>query len=187
MKNIILASNSKARLNLLQDNGFNVEVQSTDIEEISHKTKPEEIVVDLAQQKLNAYLNSNNPKDKIVIAADTMIFYKNKLIGKSKNKKEAYNTLKSLSNDEHQIYSAYAIYFPNDKKVKSGFSSVDVKFKNLTDLIIMDYLLTEEWKGAAGAYRIQGIGNTLVKEIKGEFNVAVGLPLNAISALIRTS
>ncbi|MGD1822396.1 MAG: Maf family protein [Pleomorphochaeta sp.] len=187
MKTIILASNSTARLNLLKDAGFNVIVKGLNINETSTKLKPEEIVTDLASQKLEAYINKYGTlENKIILAADTMIFHKNELIGKAKNKQEAYNILKRLSNDKHQIYSGYAIYLPN-KGIKIGYNIIDITFKNLTDLSIMDYLFLDEWKGAAGAYRIQGIGCSLVKETKGEFSVAVGLPLNEISALIKSS
>jgi MAF protein len=185
MKNIILASNSKARLKLLKDNGFNVQVKATNIEEVSKEKEPGKLVEDLANQKLKACLSSlEKPIDSIVLAADTMIFYKNELIGKASDKKEAYKTLKKLSNDKHQIYSSYAIYLPN-KTIKSGYSYVDVYFKNLSDLTIMHYLDNNEWIGAAGSYRIQGEGSALVRQINGDFNVAVGLPLMAISDLIK--
>jgi len=187
MKTIILASNSKARYNLLKEAGYNTIVKSANIEENSTKTKPEELVQDLAKQKLDAFFNKYGRADeKIVLAADTMIYHNNKLIGKVENKIDAYNVLKKLSNTKHQIYSGYAIYIPG-KGVSIGYDSVDIYFKNLTDLTIMNYLILDEWKGAAGAYRIQGIGCSLIKDIKGDINVAVGLPLNKISALIKAS
>ncbi len=185
MNTIILASNSKARLSLLEENGFKVIARSTNIDETSNKKLPQDIVIDLARQKLEAYFNLyGKENDNIILAADTMIYFKNQLIGKANNKTEAYNTLKSLSNEKHQIYSSYALYIPSSDKIETGFDVVDVKFKNLSDLTIMNYLICNEWKGAAGSYRIQGKGKTLVEEINGDFNVAVGLPLKAISALI---
>jgi septum formation protein len=187
MKNIILASNSPARFKLLTDNGYNVIKKPTNIIENSNKTKPFEIVEDLALQKLEACIKSlKTPINQIIIASDTMIYYKNELIGKAENQEEAYLTLRKLSNNTHKIYSSYALYFPNGK-IKSGYGEVDITFKNLSDLTIMNYLSKKEWIGAAGSYRIQGEGIALIKEINGEFNVAVGLPLNAISALIETT
>lgn len=187
MKTIILASNSIARKILLENSGFNVIVKATNIEETSFFNTPEEIVVDLAKQKLNAYIKKYGIKhDYPVLCADTMIFYKNKLIGKAKDRNEAYSTLKNLSNDTHKIYSSYSLLLPNGT-IKNGYDEVDITFENLSDLSIMDYLETEEWKGAAGSYRIQGKGKSFVKEINGEFNIAVGLPLKEISDLIRLS
>lgn len=187
MKQIILASNSQARYNLLKELGYEPIVKSTNIEEKSTKTNPEELVQDLAKQKLEAFLKQyGKPKNEIVIAADTMLYHNNKLIGKVKSKIEAYQLLKTLSDQKHQIYSGYALYIPNFG-IEIGYDYVDVLFKKLTDLTIMNYLIINEWKGAAGAYRIQGIGYSLVKEIKGDFSVAVGLPLNKISALIKSS
>ncbi len=185
MINIILASNSKARLQLLKDKGLSVKVKATNIEEVSNEKDPGKLVEDLANQKLQACLSTlDKPINSIVLAADTMLFYKNELIGKAKDKKEAYQTLKKLSNNQHQIYSSYAIYLP-DNTIKSGYESVDVYFKNLSDLTIMHYLDNNEWIGAAGSYRIQGEGRSLVKQINGDFNVAVGLPLMSISDLIK--
>lgn len=185
MKTIILASNSKARLQLLTKQGFNVKVFPTNIQEISKEREPGKLVEDLANQKLKACLSTiEKPINSLVLAADTMIFYKNELIGKPKDKKEAYETLKKLSNNRHQIYSSYAIYLP-DKTIKSGYDSIDIFFKNLSDLTIMHYLDNNEWIGAAGSYRIQGEGRNLVSKINGDLNVAVGLPLMAISDLIQ--
>ena len=187
MKNIILASNSSARFKLLSDNGYNVIKKPTNIIESSDKKEPSEIVIDLAMQKLNACINSlKKPIKEIILASDTMIYFNNQLIGKAKNQEEAYLTLKKLSDKTHKIYSSYALYFPNGK-IKNGYGEVDITFKNLSDLTIMNYLAKKEWIGAAGSYRIQGEAIALIKEINGEFNVAVGLPLNAISALIETT
>ncbi len=187
MKTIILASNSKARYNLLTEAGYNTIVRSTNIEETSEKTKPEELVQDLAKQKLDAYFKQyGNKNSEIIIAADTMIYHNNQLIGKVKDKIEAYQILKKLSNKNHQIYSGFAMYIPN-QGISIGYDSVDIYFKKLTDLTIINYLILDEWKDAAGAYRIQGIGCSLIKDIKGDINVAVGLPLNKISALIKAS
>ncbi len=187
MKKIILASNSKARLKLLQDSGYEVVSQATDIDEISTLSEPHDIVEDLALQKLNAYIKSfGKPTSSVVLAADTMIFFENRLIGKANTEKEAYNTLKLLSNSLHQIYSSYALYIP-EFGIKSGYDVVDINFKSLSDLTIMTYLACGEWKGAAGSYRIQGKGKALIERINGEFSIAVGLPLKAISALIELS
>lgn len=187
MKKIILASNSKARLELLEKNGYKVTVRATNIVEESSKTEPNEKVIDLASKKLDSYLDKFGlPSSEVVLAADTMIYFQNELIGKAKDANQAYNMLKSFSGKTHQIYSGFALYIPN-VGIKSGFDKVTVKFKLLSDLIIMDYITTEEWKGAAGAYRIQGIGHDLVEQIKGDFSVAVGLPLMTISDLIRLS
>ncbi len=184
MNTLVLASNSKARYKLLKDAGYNVIVQSTNIEEKSNKISPHEIVMDLAKQKLNAYIEKYGKKqNKIILSADTMILYKNQLIGKANNKNEAYNILKKLSNDSHEIFSAFAIHLPNEQIIVD-YDKVDIKFKNLSDLSIMDYLESDEWKGAAGAYRIQDKAKDFIKEINGDFNVAVGLPLNKISDLI---
>lgn len=187
MNTIVLASNSIARYNLLKQAGYNVIVKATNIEEKSNKIKPQEIVMDLAKQKLDAYLKEyGKEKNKIILSADTMIFHKKKLIGKAKNKKEAYNILKKLSDDTHKIYSAFAIHLPNEKIIVD-YDIVEIKFNNLSDLTIMNYLELDEWKNAAGAYRIQDNAKEFVKEFNGDFNVAVGLPLTKISDLIRVS
>lgn len=187
MKTIILASNSKARLKLLEDNGYKVITRATNIEEISKLSEPHEIIEDLALQKLNAYISTyGKPESSICLAADTMIFHRNKLIGKATTHKQAYDMLKSFSDNSHRIYSAFAMYIP-EVGIKSGYDFVEIKFKKLSDLTIMNYLDCKEWEGAAGAYRIQGKGQALIDEINGEFSVAVGLPLKEISALIRLS
>ena len=187
MKEIILASNSKARLQLLEENGFKVTVRATNIKEESLKTKPDEKVIDLASKKLQSYLSTyGKPTSSVALAADTMIFFENELMGKAKDSNQAYNMLKKFSDKTHQIYSGFALYIPNIG-IKKGFGVITIKFKMLSDLTIMNYISTGEWKGAAGSYRIQGKGKDLIEQTKGEFSVAVGLPLMAISDLIRLS
>ena len=123
----------------------------------------------------------------LVIGADTIVVLDNKILGKPSNKEEAFKMLSSLSNREHQVITGISIInLDNNKKIIDYVVS-NVKFKNLTEQDIKDYISTNEYKDKAGAYGIQGYGALLVEEIRGDYFNIVGLPISKLGDILKNN
>lgn len=174
---IILASGSSRRVELLKDAGVEFTVIPSNIEEvIDDKLSPEENAKKLALEKA-LDVQSRNPNE-IIIAADTMVVLNNEIIGKPKDDEDAFNMLKKLSNRKHRVITAVAILNKEEQDV--FYSESFVKFKDLTDDEITNYVATKEPFGKAGGYAIQGLGKDIVDTYEGDFLTIVGLPLKGV-------
>ena len=181
METVILASQSKGRRELLENEGFSLVPLPADIDEDIPWENPEKEIQTLAEKKAMA-CHAQHPErpEKWIIAADTLVVFQGKPIGKPADRAEAKAFLKALSGKEHSVISGVAFL---DRATGSLYSDSDVstvQFKVLTDRDIEEYLATGEWKGAAGAYRIQHKGGGLVEKIGGSFSNIIGLPLNKL-------
>lgn len=179
MEKIILASNSPRRKEILGE-FIDFEIITREINEIKDDTfSPWTNVMGLAFGKGIEVAKEN--EDSIVLSADTLVELDGKLMGKPKNRDEAREMIKSLSGKVHNVYTAYAIF-----KLSQGIKYVDyekssVKFYELSDEEVENYLDTLEYEDKAGAYGIQGKGALLVEEIRGDFFNIVGLPIGKIN------
>lgn len=177
MKKIILASSSPRRKELLQLHKIDFIVDYVEIDEVLD----EKLALPLRLEKL-AYqkalpISLKYPED-IIIGADTMVCLKEKMLGKPRDRSDAFAMLKQLSNQTQVVYSAVAIIDGGNSM--TYHDGTNVTFKNLTDQEINDYLDTNEWQGKAGAYAIQGIGKCLVAKIEGDIETVIGLPVRII-------
>ena len=173
---MILASNSKRRQEILRDMGFNFKVLTSDIEEISDKEEISEMILDIAEKKLDKIAKEN--VNEFVLAADTVVELNGKIFGKPKDMEEAFSFLKTLSGNTHKVITAYV--FKNISKnilIKEVVIS-EVKFLELDNEIINWYLGTAEPFDKAGAYGIQGYGRILVEKINGDFYSIMGFPIS---------
>ena len=173
---MILASNSQRRQEILKDAGFNFTVITADIEEISDKKNINERILDIAEKKLEQIAKDN--VNEFVLAADTVVELDGKILGKPKNREEAFGFLKSLSGNIHKVITAYV--FKNISKnilIKEVVVS-EVKFLELNNEIINWYLDTGEPFDKAGAYGIQGKGRVLVEKINGDYFSIMGFPIS---------
>ena len=177
MKKIILASGSPRRKELLEMLNVKFEViPDNSPESIKENCEPDEIVCSLARDKcLNVSKKINY--DAIVIAADTIVFVDGKLIGKPKDKDEAFEMLSNLSGKEHEVYTGVSIIDTMLGKNVLFFEKTKVKFKKLCDEEIIDYIKTGEPMDKAGAYGIQNLGALFVEKIDGDYFNVVGLPV----------
>ncbi len=171
---IILASNSPRRKELLQQIGIDFEVQAANVEEITDKTKPDEVVMDLSLLKAKAIAKLN--PGRVVLAADTVVAYDGKILGKPSDEEDAFLMLSRLSGNTHQVYTGVAIVDETGNINTFAECTEVVMYENSPELI-KKYIATGEPMDKAGAYGIQGKGAVLVKEIKGDYNNVVGLPL----------
>ncbi len=171
---IILASNSPRRKELLQQVGIDFEVQAANVEEVTDKTKPDEVVMDLSLLKAKAIADKN--PGRVVLAADTVVAFDGKILGKPSDEEDAFLMLSRLSGNTHQVYTGVAIVDETGNINTFAECTEVVMYENSHELI-KKYIATGEPMDKAGAYGIQGKGAVLVKEIKGDYNNVVGLPL----------
>jgi MAF protein len=183
---IILASASSRRqelLNRLTEN-FEIIISDFDEESIQFDGKCDSYVMKLAEGKASNVRKGIND-EAIIIGCDTIVSFNGKILGKPKDENEAFDMLKLLSGNIHQVYSGVAIINSKTGNVSRDFVCTDVKFDNLSEDQIKKYIENGEYKDKAGAYGIQGYGGIFVEEIHGCYYNVVGLPLNRLSKMLR--
>lgn len=181
---IILASASPRRKEILQNTKLKFEIEKSDIEEIILENEsPEDMVIRLAYEK--AFDVAKKNKDKLVIGADTIVALDNEVLGKPKDKQEAYQMIKKLSNKTHKVITGISLINLKENKVIKDYVVSCVTFKDLSEDSIKDYINTNESLDKAGAYGIQGYGALLVDNIQGDYFNIVGLPISKLSDLLK--
>ncbi len=190
MKKIILASKSIDRKKIFNRLNIPFETIITDIDEGYYKgifSNPVELVKEIAKAKaLKAKdLLKNTNMEAIIIAADTIVEFKGKIIGKAKNKAQAFQILKSLINRSHNLITGVAITELSDPKVVIDYDCTIVTFLDISDNEIRNYINFEEWKGRAGAYSIRDRASLFIKEIRGSPSNVIGLPMQKIFEILK--
>lgn len=179
---LYLASTSPRRMQLLQQIGVQFISQSPSyIEPPWSGEKPCEYVSKLANNKAKSILTNN--KDAVVLAADTVIYHRNKVIGKPVDENNALSILASLSASTHQVYTGVSLM--NYHRHLSCVSITIVHFNDISCQQAKEYWSTGEPYGKAGAYAIQGLGAVFVKSIEGSYSGVIGLPLAETAQLLR--
>ncbi|HZK02619.1 MAG TPA: Maf family protein, partial [Anaerovoracaceae bacterium] len=183
-KTIILASSSPRRIEMLRRNGINPVIILPNIDESSHEqTQPNHLVMELAFKKAESVVPEAKQrfpnKNCLIIGADTIVYLET-VIGKPKDKEDAFNILSKLRGKEHFVATGVAIIeIPSNLK-KVFYEITKVRFKNYTDDDIHTYIDSKEPYDKAGGYAIQGIWGNNVEYISGDFNNVVGFPWNRI-------
>ena len=200
---MILASGSPRRRDLLEQAGLEFEVIVSDVEEIVTKTNPDEVVLELSEQKCAAVANDfmqNVPGNLgnlidletggiLVIGADTVVSLDNKILGKPEDAKDALKMLMNLSGRVHEVYTGVTCKVLKYNSFTEGMLEMDsfsffvetkVNMYPFDEYEALDYIATGEPMDKAGAYGIQGIGERLVESINGDYNNVVGLPLSRL-------
>jgi septum formation protein len=177
MKNeLILASKSPRRYELLKQLGFSFDiVPSTVSEEVLGKEPPGEHVSRLAEAK--ALDVGGRYPDRWVIAADTIVYIEGSILGKPKDRAEAIEMLSRLSGREHRVWSGISVCHLGGGKKERRMVETAVKMKSLTPAEMKWYVRTGEPLDKAGAYAIQGIGAFMIESIRGSYTNVVGLPM----------
>ncbi|AYV67339.1 MULTISPECIES: Maf family protein [Niallia] len=172
---LILASSSPRRKELLEELQIPFVISSSNVDEsFDPSLSPNEIVMELARRKVEAiYADEQYP---YILGADTIVYLNGAILGKPASHGEAFRMLRELSGKTHSVYTGVAIMA--NGICSTFYEKTDVLFWELTDEEIHDYLDTGEPFDKAGAYGIQGVGRTLVKEIKGDYFTVVGLPIS---------
>lgn len=183
MKRIILASSSPRRKEILERFNVNFEIMVSGVDEdFNIEEDPSKVVKLLALRKCKDIANKCRDGD-IVIAADTIVYY-DKILGKPKDRKDAFHMINSLNGKTHSVMTGLAIIEVNSGKTIVDYEVTKVKFRDLNIGKIERYLDTEEYVDKAGAYGIQGYGEILVESIDGSFSNVVGLPISKLDKIL---
>ena len=180
---IILASQSPRRKQLLEMLGLEFAVIPAKGEEtIPYGAGPEETVRALSRRKAAAVAKEASPED-VIIAADTIVWYGDMLLGKPRTEQEAAKMLSALSGNTHHVYTGVTVR--KGDKVLSGAECTAVKFRKLSGREIDAYIATGEPMDKAGAYGIQGIACLFVEGIEGDYYNVVGLPVCRLGKMLK--
>ena len=194
MSQIILASQSPRRKELLEQIGLEFEICPAKGEEIITKSIPEEVVMELSKQKAEevaALVSSfgenhkeiTTPSDILVIGADTVVAYDGKILGKPVDEADAKRMLKMLAGNTHSVFTGVTLVLI-DKSGRAGelvfYEKTDVKMHPMTETEIDRYIATGEPMDKAGSYGIQGKCAIYIEKIDGDYNNVVGLPITRI-------
>lgn len=183
---IVLASNSPRRKELLQRMGVNFKVRTLfGIDEsYPDSLRGEDIVCYISRNKAKAYQSSMAPNE-LLITADTIVYVDGEVMGKPKNAEQAKEMLHKLSGKTHQVITGVAIV--TAKRTENFGVTSQVKFTNITDEEINFYVDNYLPFDKAGAYGIQEwIGIVAVEEIKGSYFNVVGLPVQRLYQKLKT-
>lgn len=192
--NIILASGSPRRRDLLSQIGLTFTVSPAKGEEKITEDKPEEAVKQLASQKAQevylSYISEGKlPKgDTWFIGADTVVAYQNTILGKPKDEEDAFNMLHMLQGKGHQVHTGVCIIAVNGDggvSMETFCETTQVNLYSMTEENIREYIRTKEPMDKAGAYAIQGFFAQYIKGISGDYSNVVGLPVGRIGKRLR--
>ncbi len=187
---IVLASKSKVRKNILENNGFNCIVKPANIDEEAVKeslTKegatPLLISKNLAELKANKI--SENLNGEVVIGADSVIDLGGHIISKPSSRKEAMEILKKLNGKIHYLISSVCVS-KNGQMIWNHTDKASLTMKNMSNSDLEKYLskITDEDLYAYNVYQIEGEGRTLFSKIQGDKNTIMGLPIKKIKEFL---
>lgn len=176
---IILASGSPRRKELLQQLGLMITIKPSTLEEPPPNLgeNPQDYAVRMAEMKTQDIAEKH--PHATVIGADTIVVLKNRIMGKPLNNDDAFSMLKSLSGKKHQVITAFSIKLVSGETITQAVTT-DVYMRSSSDSELLGYIATGEPMDKAGAYAIQGIGTFLVRGIEGSYTNVVGLPLTKV-------
>jgi len=181
--NIVLASSSPRRKQLLKELGLSFSTIRPNIDETLDSFIDGSAAI-LAEKKAKAVADRFD-KNTILIASDTIVTDGSYIFGKPSSKEEARNMLSKLSGNSHFVVSGLCIIDKNNNKCYSDEEKTTVTFKKLTEDDIENYLNTGEPFDKAGAYGIQGFGRLIVKKIDGCFFNVMGLPIKLLDSFLK--
>ena len=190
MFNLILASKSKVRKEILNKNNISCQVEPSNVDEdlvknslLNEGASPEIISKNLAELKANKISQKKN--EKMVLGADSVIDLDGELISKPENRDEAMNILKKLNGKKHHLISSVCIS-KNGSMVWNYTDKATLTMKQMSDKELIEYLskITDEALYAYNVYQIEGEGRSLFSKIEGNENTIMGLPINKIKEYI---
>ena len=196
MNKIILASGSPRRKELLKQMGLEFEVMPSHCEEVITRKIPWEIVMELSSQKARELVykaamdslsddksgNDGDGQNVLVIGADTIVAYKDEILGKPKDKDDAVRMLKLLQGKQHSVYTGVSLVYLKEgiAQTRTFVEETKVFVAPMTDEQIEAYVATGERMDKAGSYAIQGLFAEFIVKIDGDYNNVVGLPIGRI-------
>lgn len=182
---LILASGSPRRQQFFKDLDLDFEIRLKEIEEIyPPELKAVEITDFLAELKANAF-EGELKENEVLITSDTIVWHKNKALGKPKNAEEAFEMIKSMSNTTHEVFTSVCFKTNTNSTVLNDVTKVT--FKELSDEAILYYIENYKPYDKAGAYGIQEwFGFMAVSKVEGSYTNVMGLPTAKVYEYLST-
>lgn len=187
MSRVILASASPRRRELLSQMGLAFEILTSDAGEQCESTQPCDMVQELSALKAEAVFGKlpvEEREDVLIIGADTLVAYENRVMGKPGSEKQAEEMLLGLQGNTHQVYTGVTILFTKKGSVRpeihTFFEKTDVTMFPMSLEEIRAYVATKEPMDKAGAYGIQGRCAVHIEKITGDYYNVVGLPIGSL-------
>ena len=187
-KKIVLASASPRRKELMQQAGYEFEIQVSHKEEVYTGTTPDEIVKELALLKAKDIAEQNERKNLIVIGADTVVAHKGMILGKPKSAEDAFEMILGFQGDKHQVYTGVAILSYDESGVETVVNHAvrtDVYVNAMTEDEIWAYIQRDNVMDKAGSYGIQSGFAVHIEKIEGDYFNVVGLPVSYIYDVLK--
>ncbi|MCX5715555.1 MAG: Maf family protein [Candidatus Omnitrophica bacterium] len=184
MREVILASRSKARQKCLRQVGIKFRVSASRVKE-QHilKTTCSRLVIENALSKARDV--AKRYKKGIVVAADTVVLASGRIIGKPKSMNDARKTLKLLSRKPQRVYTGIAVIDIDRNKIFTDYEKTKIYMVKMTDSDISDYFKRTSPLDKAGSFDIQGRGAKFIKRIDGCFDNVVGLPITKLKKILK--
>lgn len=185
-KEIILASASPRRKELLTQIGFTFTVMPSDVEENPVSTLPQDMVIELSKEKARDIwekVGADDKADALAISADTVVSIEGEILGKPKDEEDAVRMLSLLSGKEHQVYTGVTMIWITEEGKKEEYSfyvCTGVLMYRMNRVEILEYVQSGEPMDKAGAYAVQGKAAAYIKSIRGEYSNVVGLPVGRL-------
>lgn len=184
---LILASNSARRKEILSKNGYDFEIVVSNYQELKDTKDVYALTVDNALGKAKDVFDKvkksyDDYKNRVVLGADTVVYFENKILGKPTSKADAFNMIKSYSGKKHIVITGYALV--SYEKIYSAYTVTEVECNILNDTDIIEYVESGLPLDKAGSYGIQD-GFKLVKEYRGSLTNVIGLPIEDVSKALK--
>lgn len=177
MNKFVLASASPRRKELLEQIGLSFMICKSSVEEKITESDPARIVMELSEQKAKD-VKKDVGSNVVVIGADTIVVFRDQILGKPVDKEDAYRMLFELQGKTHKVYTGVTVCYGN--RVRSFFESTKVHVYEMNERQIRSYIETGEPMDKAGAYGIQGRFAAYIRGIEGDYNNVVGLPIGRL-------
>ena len=183
MLNLVLASQSPRRKELLAILGLPFSVVPSSIEEIPAAGEtPEEFVVRVAREK--GMEVASRVSHSVILSADTVVTLDGEILGKPRSTQDAVRMLKKLSGRDHWVYTAVCVVNQVKGETLEAMDRTRVWFSQLDETQILDYIARENVLDKAGAYAIQGYAGIYITKIEGNYFNVMGLPLPLVHELL---
>ena len=180
---LILASQSAGRRGLFEAMGIPVTAIAADVDEDVAGLSVEDTVTGLAVRKARAVHASHAETGDLVMAADTVILHRGRILGKPGSDEDAVAMLAGLSGQWHEVHTGLAVMF--GQKLVAAHDMTKVKFRDLKEDEIRAYVTVGESAGRSGSYGIQGKGSMLVERIEGDITTVVGFPVAKFAEILK--
>jgi septum formation protein len=176
---LVLASASPQRRKLLERLGVSFTLRPTGVAEVEHGD-PAEVAVENALRKARAARISGEPET--ILGVDTLVALGSRIYGKPADEAQARETISALVGATHEVLSGVALLRGESEQV--ALARTEVVFRDCDQALVERYVASGEWREKSGGYAIQGLGAMLVREIHGDYENVVGLPLATLLDIV---